>query len=73
MTDVVAPLTGIIVRVVTGPGTEVGAEDCVAVLESMKMEIQIQAGAPGVIEDVWVEAGQLVDAGDTIARVSPGT
>jgi len=70
VTDVVAPVTGLVARVVARSGTKVGAEDWVCVLESMKMEIPIQAGVPGVVEDVYVEAGQIVNAGDTIARLS---
>ena len=69
MTDLVAPVTGLVARVVA-PGTEVGAEDWVVVLESMKMEIPIQAGVHGLVEDVCVEAGQIVNSGDTIARLS---
>jgi acetyl-CoA carboxylase carboxyltransferase component len=71
MVEVRSPLTGTVVRVVD-PGTAVGASTPVVVIESMKMEYGVDAGAPGTVDRVLVQAGDTVQADALLAVVTPG-
>ena len=70
--DVVAPLLGTVVCVRVAAGDRVAADDEVAVLESMKMEHPVAAGASGVVVEVLVGEGQTVEMGQALVRVRPG-
>ena len=48
------------------PGDAVAAGDPVIVLESMKMEIPVEAPRAGVIREIKVAEGQTVQEGDTV-------
>lgn len=61
-----SPLTGIVVNVLTKVGDLFGAGDCLIILESMKMEFNVDAPSSGVVEQVWVKAGDTVQEGDTL-------
>ena len=56
-------------KLVASEGDEVGAGDVVAVLETMKMEIPVNAPASGTITEVKVTEGQIVQEGDVIAVI----
>ncbi|HSC28701.1 MAG TPA: biotin/lipoyl-containing protein [Vicinamibacterales bacterium] len=60
---VVAPMAGRVVRVLVGPGDEVGARQAVIVVEAMKMENELRAPRAGRVKDVTVTAGASVEAG----------
>ena len=64
-----APMQGTIVKVLVKQGQEVAAGDAICVLEAMKMENSILAHAPGVVEELKVEAGQSVETGTVIAVI----
>ena len=70
--EVVAPLLGTVTRVHVVAGDAVGADDEIAVLESMKMEHPVAAGASGVVVEVLVGEGQTVEMGQALVRVRPG-
>ena len=59
----------IVWKLVATPGDEVGAGDVIAVLETMKMEIPVNAGVDGTVSEVRVEEGQIVQEGDVIAVI----
>ncbi|ODU05044.1 MAG: hypothetical protein ABS81_08645 [Pseudonocardia sp. SCN 72-86] len=59
----VAPMDATVVEVRVVAGQNVEAGDVVAVLEAMKMEMEIRAGASGEVAAVLVEAGTPVAAG----------
>jgi urea carboxylase len=48
------------------PGDKVAAGDVVCILESMKMEIEINAAESGVVKKVLRQQGQAVAAGQAI-------
>lgn len=56
-------------KLVASPGDEVGAGDVIAVLETMKMEIPVNAGVDGTVEEIRVVQGQIVQEGDVIAVI----
>ena len=66
---VLAPLTGMIVDVKVADGDAVSEGHVVAVMESMKLEISIKAAASGIVTNIGVSNGMMVDRGQTIAEI----
>jgi biotin carboxyl carrier protein len=65
--EVKAPITGVVFQVLAKPGDKVGAGDPIIVLESMKMEIPVEAPRAGKVKEITVAEGQTVQEGDTVA------
>jgi biotin carboxyl carrier protein len=65
--DVKAHITGVVFQITTKPGDAVAAGDPVVVLESMKMEIPVEAPRAGSVREIRVAEGQTVQEGDTVA------
>jgi acetyl-CoA carboxylase biotin carboxyl carrier protein len=62
-----AHITGVVFQIAANTGDHVGAGDPVIVLESMKMEIPVEAPRAGVVTEITVQEGQTVQEGDTVA------
>jgi biotin carboxyl carrier protein len=62
-----AHITGVVFQVAAKTGDRVAAGDPVIVLESMKMEIPVEAPRAGVVKEIKVAEGQTVQEGDTVA------
>jgi acetyl-CoA carboxylase carboxyltransferase component len=69
MAEVVSPLHGAVVRVVTAPGERVESSSPVVVVESMKMEYVVEAGVAGTVGRIAVAPGDPVQSGDVLAVV----
>jgi biotin carboxyl carrier protein len=67
--EVRAHITGVVFQIPTRPGDRVAAGDPVIILESMKMEIPVEAPRAGVVREIVVSEGQTVQEGDTVARL----
>ncbi len=67
--DVKAHITGVVFQITTKAGDKVAAGDPVIVLESMKMEIPVEAPRAGVVREIKVAEGQTVQEGDTVAVI----
>ena len=67
--EIKAHITGVVFQVVARPGDRVQAGDPVIVLESMKMEIPVEAPRAGVVGEILVQEGQTVQEGDVVARL----
>jgi biotin carboxyl carrier protein len=65
--DIKAHITGVVFQVTVKPGDRVQAGDPVIVLESMKMEIPVEAPRAGAVREIRVSEGQTVQEGDTVA------
>ncbi|MBI4240503.1 MAG: biotin/lipoyl-binding carrier protein [Candidatus Rokubacteria bacterium] len=65
--EVKAQITGVVFQVVTKSGDRVQGGDPIVVLESMKMEIPVEAPRPGTVIEVKVKEGETVQEGDTVA------
>ncbi|MBI1964056.1 MAG: biotin/lipoyl-binding carrier protein [Candidatus Rokubacteria bacterium] len=65
--EIKAHITGVVYQVTAKPGDRVQAGDPVVVLESMKMEIPVEAPRAGAVQEIRVKEGQTVQEGDTIA------
>ncbi|GEM_PF-3705223 len=66
-----APMTAKVVKLAVSKGDELNKGDLVAILEAMKMEYRLEAQTEGVVAEVGCQVGDLVDLGQTIARLSP--
>ncbi|HEX6274734.1 MAG TPA: biotin/lipoyl-binding carrier protein [Polyangiaceae bacterium] len=69
MADIVAPVTGTVWKVETKEGDSVAEGQTLFVLESMKMEIPVEATEPGRVTKVHVSAGEAVEEGAALATV----
>jgi pyruvate carboxylase subunit B len=58
-----APMPGLIVRVNVGPGDTVEPGQGLVVMEAMKMENELRAGAAGTVKSVAVQPGTAVEKG----------
>ncbi|HEX7786493.1 MAG TPA: biotin/lipoyl-binding carrier protein [Methylomirabilota bacterium] len=67
--DVKAHITGVVFQITTRPGDAVAAGDPVIVLESMKMEIPVEAPCGGTVRQITVSEGETVQEGDTVAVI----
>jgi biotin carboxyl carrier protein len=65
--EIKAHITGVVFQIAAKTGDRVGAGDAVIVLESMKMEIPVEAPRAGVVKEIRVQEGQTVQEGDTVA------
>jgi len=65
--EIRAHITGVVFQVPTKPGDKVDAGDAVIVLESMKMEIPVEAPRAGSVKEIRVQEGQTVQEGDVVA------
>jgi len=65
--DVKAHITGVVFQITSKPGDAVAAGDPIIVLESMKMEIPVEAPRAGRVKEIMVAEGQTVQEGDTLA------
>jgi biotin carboxyl carrier protein len=67
--EVKAHITGVVFQITSKAGDRLAAGDPVVVLESMKMEIPVEAPRAGVVREIKVAEGQTVQEGDTIALI----
>ncbi len=70
MPEIVSEMVANVWKVLVSPGDEVNEGDTLVILESMKMEIPIEATVAGKIEEVRVVEGGVVQEGDVIAVIS---
>jgi biotin carboxyl carrier protein len=68
-TSVEAEMVANVWKVLVAPGAQVNAGDTLVILESMKMEIPVEAPAGGTVSSVNVQEGGVVQEGDVIAVI----
>lgn len=66
-TRVNAEVRGTVWKLMKRVGDEVGADEAVLILESMKMEIPVAAPARGRLAELYVKEGDVVKEGEAIA------
>jgi acetyl-CoA carboxylase biotin carboxyl carrier protein len=64
--DIPAHITGTVWKIEVAPGDNVDEGDTVVILESMKMEMPVEAEDPGTVKEIRVEEGQSVQEGDVL-------
>lgn len=67
--DIKAHITGTVWKVEVEVGDEVEEEEIVIILESMKMEMPIEAPMDGVITEILVQPNEPVQEGQVVARM----
>ena len=68
---IAAPVPGSIWQVLVQPGDRVAVGDSIAIIESMKMEVQVRSPASGILQTLSAAKGQLVRAGQRLGIIVP--
>ena len=66
MPDVAAHITGTVWKIECQVGQDVGEGDTLVILESMKMEMPVEAEDDGRVAEITCQEGQSVSEGDTL-------
>lgn len=66
--DIKAPMPGLVLDILVEQGQEVEEGTPILILEAMKMENVLKAGAPGHIETIEVEKGAAVEKGQLLVK-----
>jgi acetyl-CoA carboxylase biotin carboxyl carrier protein len=66
---VLSPLTGAVWKIEVQPGAEVAEGDVLMVLESMKMEIPVEAPHAGIVNELNVKEGEAVQEDQLLASL----
>ena len=67
--ELTADITGNIWKIVKAVGDAVQEDEAVLIMESMKMEIPVGSTEAGVIQEICVQEGQIVENGAVLVRV----
>ena len=66
MAEIEAHITGTVWKIEVEVGDEIAEGDTVAILESMKMEMPVEAEDEGKVKEIVVSEGQAVSEGETL-------
>lgn len=66
LADLLSPVTGSVFEISCSVGDQVRSGDELMVIESMKMEVPVEAPSDGTIGEILVEKGQPVSEGDRL-------
>ncbi len=69
-TEVPAHITGTVWKIERKVGDSVSEGDTIVILESMKMEMPVEAPSAGTISEIRVSEGTPVNEGDVIAVIA---
>jgi acetyl-CoA carboxylase biotin carboxyl carrier protein len=64
--EIEAHITGNVWKIEVAVGDDVDDGDTVVILESMKMEIPVEAEDAGTVKEIRCEEGQAVNEGDVL-------
>jgi acetyl-CoA carboxylase biotin carboxyl carrier protein len=64
-----AHITGTVWKIEVKKGDRVGEGTVVVILESMKMEMPVEAEEEGTVEEILVQEGQAVTEGAALVRL----
>jgi len=68
-TEVKAHITGTVWKIEAPAGKEVAEGDTVIILESMKMEMPVEAPCAGTVREIKIKEGEAVDEGKVLAVI----
>jgi acetyl-CoA carboxylase biotin carboxyl carrier protein len=69
MPEVLAEMVANVWKVVVQAGDPIAEGDPLVILESMKMEIPVESPVSGIVKELRVQEGGVVQEGDVIAVV----
>ena len=64
-----APMPATVRRINVATGDRIARGDTLMILEAMKMELPVKAGAPGTVQAINCREGQLVQPGATLIEL----
>ncbi|MFN8475316.1 MAG: acetyl-CoA carboxylase biotin carboxyl carrier protein subunit [Anaerolineae bacterium] len=64
--EIRSPLAGTVFRIFVSPGDAVSAGDTLVILESMKMEVNVDAIFDGTVAEIVRQEGDVVQADDIL-------
>ena len=67
--NIIADITGTVWKVEVVVGQTVSQGDTLLIVESMKMEIPVSAEAAGVVKEIFVAEGDMVESGMTVLQL----
>ncbi len=67
--QVLAPMPGLVVKLLVQPGQKVEKGEGIVIVEAMKMENEIRAGVSGEVKEVRVSDRQAVEKGEILAVI----
>lgn len=67
--EVLAEMVANVWKVLVAPGDRIATGDAICILESMKMEIPVEATVDGTVSAINVTEGGTVQEGDVIAVI----
>jgi acetyl-CoA carboxylase biotin carboxyl carrier protein len=62
MSDIIAPMSGNIWKILVKEGDKVHEDDELLIMEAMKMEIPVTAPSTGLVKNIMVKEGDPVEA-----------
>ena len=62
MSEITAPMSGKVLKLMVNVGGSVNEDDEVAILEAMKMEIPVVSPEDGTVKEILVKEGDAVEA-----------
>jgi acetyl-CoA/propionyl-CoA carboxylase biotin carboxyl carrier protein len=68
--QILAPMPGMIIRMLVGVGDQVLENDGICVIEAMKMENVVRAGRAGSVTEIRVSPGDTVESGAPIVVIA---
>lgn len=68
-TEVEAQIAGTVWKIESEVGAEVACEDVLLILESMKMEIPVEAPCAGRVAEIRVREGDSIEEGAVLAVI----
>ncbi|RNF40234.1 acetyl-CoA carboxylase biotin carboxyl carrier protein subunit [Planococcus salinus] len=69
MKQITSTMTGNVWKILVSVGDEIADEQEVAILESMKMEIPIEAEGGGKVKEIKISEGDFVNEGEVIMTI----
>ena len=69
MKRILSNMAGLVLELLVKAGEQVSVDQDVVMLESMKMQIPVQATANGTVKAIKVNKGDFVDDGDVLLEV----
>lgn len=69
MREIRAHITGSLWRLLVNVGDQVAVDDEVAILESMKLEVPVEAEISGTVAEILVSEGDPVSEDDVLIRL----
>lgn len=67
--SVLAPIPGLVLRILVKEGDLVNVGDTILILEAMKMESEIASTASGLVKKINVKEGQIIQEDDVLIEV----